>query len=179
MGKILTYAASGLAAVVVAFGLWLGHFVWPQKDYGAEGICTATEIDRTYAAIDAMHGWPDATAIRVNAEAGPRPLRTLESAIARSVNMQIDTRFARRHTAAFSCGHAYVRFSTGRPFIVLPQAVARLEAAGMAPDDAWTTAQCLSHRGYSAAFPAGYSESDMQGLRKLCQARAAGNARRR
>jgi len=177
MGKTLTYTALGVAVAVAAFGLWLGHFVWPQKDYAAEGLCTAEQIDRTYTAIEAMHGWRDATNIRVNTEAGVRPLQTLEGAIARSVNMQIDMRFARRQTAAFSCGHAYVQFSVGRPVTVLPQAVGRLKTAGMATEDAWTTAQCLSHRRYSPAYPSGYPEADIEGLRKLCQARAASNAR--
>ena len=177
MGKTATYLLLVLLTIVTAFGLWLGHFVWPQKDYASEGLCTVEQIDRTSAAIDAMNGWRDATIARVNAEAGVRSLQTLESAIARSVNMQVDMRFARRHTAAFSCGHAYVRFSIGRPITLLPQAVDRLEAAGMATKDAWTTAQCLSYRRYSPAYSSGYAEADIEGLRTLCRMRALASLR--
>jgi len=178
MGKIATYLVLVLLTIVTAFGLWLGHFVWPQKDYAAESLCTVEQINQTYAAIDAMNGWREAAIARVNSEAAVRPLQTFESAIARAVNMQVDMRFARRHTAAFSCGHAYVRFSIGRPITLLPQAVRRLEAGGMATEDAWAMAQCLSYRGYSPAYPSGYAEADIEGLRRLCRARASTNLRR-
>jgi hypothetical protein len=177
MSKIPAYAALGLAAIVVAFGLWLGHFVWPQKDYAAEGICTAEQIDRTYTAIEAMHGWHDATAMRVSAETAARPLRTVQSAIARSVNLQVDMRFARRHTAAFSCGHTYVRINAEKPFTVLPLAAARLRPLTGSPEESWKLAQCLAFRGYSPAFPDGTAPLNIALLRKTCEIRAASRAR--
>lgn len=174
--KLLAWVGGALTAMVLALGLWLGHYVWPQTDYAGQGTCSAAEIDKTYIAISDMHDWHGAAVMRVraDAEAHTSRMRTLESHVAEGVNLWVDKHFSKKHTAAFACNHTYLRPNGSAPVRRLPDIVVTLQQT-QSESEAWKLAQCLSNSGYSARFPEGYPVEDMEAIRQFCAARLARN----
>jgi hypothetical protein len=162
--------------LVAGFGIWLGSHFKPSPDYSREAVCTAAEIDATYAAIEDIGDWHSAAIMRTNYEAGLRPReRTIRDHITRALTMVVAKHFGHRMTATALCGHTYVRFNNSKPMMTVPAVAEALKPKlGDAPDRG-KIATCFALRG--GWTPLDLETADPQRFRYACALREANASR--
>lgn len=146
MWKALTI---GTILLLVAGLLGVGRLAWRSPDYAATGMCSATDIDNTYAALSSLRdGFHEAAARRASFEFWTfQPHRqNLNSHLATTLNQGMFQYLGKRQTAAFLCSHTTHYFDGRRPPRSVPETVAILRPYATTSPELWELATCAAMR---------------------------------
>jgi len=137
-------AAGVVMAVVIGITVWCAGLFRKSPDYAATGVCTESEIDKTYAAIDKAGAFREISMLRVHYEfrAFHLHVRTLRVALERAANGLAYETLGKRKTAAYQCNDA-TRNVLGVTAHTLPKLAVSMRTLEKDEYTRWRLALCM------------------------------------